>query len=25
MALWFKPGEIVDYAIAGSQWVFDGS
>ena len=25
MALWFKPGEIVDYAIAGSQWVFDGA
>jgi nucleoside-diphosphate kinase len=25
MALWFQPGEIVDYAIAGSQWVFDGA
>ena len=23
IALWFKTGEIVDYAIAGSQWVFD--
>jgi nucleoside-diphosphate kinase len=25
MALWFKAGEIVDYSIAGSQWVFDGA
>ena len=25
MALWFQAGEIVDYAIAGSQWVFDGA
>ncbi len=25
MALWFQPGEIVDYAIAGSNWVFDGA
>jgi nucleoside-diphosphate kinase len=24
IALWFKPGEIVDYTIAGSQWVFEG-
>ncbi|OJW08797.1 MAG: nucleoside-diphosphate kinase [Planctomycetales bacterium 71-10] len=25
IALWFRPGEVVDYAIAGSQWVFDGA
>jgi nucleoside-diphosphate kinase len=25
MALWFKPEEIIDYSIAGSQWVFDGA
>ncbi len=25
MALWFKPEEIVDYAIEGSRWVFDGA
>jgi nucleoside-diphosphate kinase len=25
IALWFKPGEVVDYSIAGSQWVFDGA
>jgi nucleoside-diphosphate kinase len=25
MSLWFKEGEVVDYAIAGSQWVFDGA
>jgi nucleoside-diphosphate kinase len=25
IALWFKPEEIVDYSIAGSQWVFDGA
>ncbi len=25
IALWFKDGEVVDYAIAGSQWVFDGA
>jgi nucleoside-diphosphate kinase len=25
MALWFQPQEIVDYSIAGSQWVFDGA
>jgi len=25
IALWFGPGEVVDYAIAGSQWVFDGA
>lgn len=25
IALWFQPGEVVDYAIAGSQWVFDGA
>lgn len=24
MALWFQPGEIVDYEIAGSEWVFGG-
>jgi nucleoside-diphosphate kinase len=24
IALWFKPGEIVDYTIDGSQWVFEG-
>ena len=25
IALWFQPEEVVDYAIAGSQWVFDGA
>jgi nucleoside-diphosphate kinase len=25
IALWFKPGEIADYTIAGSEWVFGGS
>jgi nucleoside-diphosphate kinase len=25
IALWFQAGEVVDYAIAGSQWVFDGA
>ena len=25
IALWFRPEEVVDYAIAGSQWVFDGA
>ena len=25
IALWFQPGEVVDYAVAGSQWVFDGA
>ena len=25
IALWFRPDEVVDYAIAGSQWVFDGA
>ena len=25
IALWFGQGEIVDYAIAGSEWVFDGA
>jgi nucleoside-diphosphate kinase len=25
IALWFKPGEVVDYAIEGSRWVFDGA
>ena len=25
IALWFQPGEVVDYAIAGSEWVFDGA
>ena len=24
MALWFQAGEVVDYSVAGSQWVFDG-
>jgi nucleoside-diphosphate kinase len=25
IALWFKPGEVVDYKIAGGEWVFDGA
>ena len=25
IALWFKAGEVVDYAIEGSRWVFDGA
>jgi len=25
MALWFKPEEVVDYSIAGGEWVFDGA
>jgi nucleoside-diphosphate kinase len=25
IALWFKPEELVDYKIAGSEWVFDGA
>ncbi len=25
IALWFQPGEVVDYAIDGSAWVFDGA
>lgn len=25
IALWFRSGEIVDYSIAGSQWIFDGA
>ncbi len=25
MALWFKPEEILDYAIEGSRWVFDNA
>ncbi len=25
IALWFKDGEVVDYSVAGSQWVFDGA
>lgn len=25
IALWFRPGDLVDYSIAGSQWVFDGA
>ncbi|WZO96044.1 nucleoside-diphosphate kinase [Isosphaeraceae bacterium EP7] len=25
IALWFKAEELVDYEIAGSQWVFDGA
>ncbi len=25
IALWFRPEELVDYAIAGGQWVFDGA
>jgi nucleoside-diphosphate kinase len=24
IALWFRPEELVDYAIDGSRWVFDG-
>jgi nucleoside-diphosphate kinase len=24
IALWFKEGEVLDYAIAGSDWVFGG-
>jgi nucleoside-diphosphate kinase len=24
IALWFKPEEVLDYAIAGSDWVFGG-
>ena len=24
IALWFRPEELVDYAIAGSEWVFEG-
>ena len=24
IALWFKAGEVVDYPIAGSNWIFDG-
>ena len=25
IALWFKPGELTDYTIAGSEWVFGGA
>ncbi len=25
IALWFKPGEVVDYKVAGGEWVFDGA
>ena len=25
ITLWFKPGEVVDYKIEGSRWVFDGA
>ena len=25
IALWFQPGEVVDYSIDGSAWVFDGA
>ena len=25
IALWFKPGEVVDYSIDGGRWVFDGA
>ena len=25
IALWFSQGEVVDYAIDGSQWVFGGA
>jgi nucleoside-diphosphate kinase len=25
IALWFRPEELVDYEIAGGQWVFDGA
>jgi nucleoside-diphosphate kinase len=25
IALWFNPAELVDYAIEGSRWVFDGA
>ena len=25
IALWFKPEDLVDYSIAGGQWIFDGA
>jgi nucleoside-diphosphate kinase len=25
IALWFNPGDLVEYAIDGSRWVFDGA
>ena len=25
IALWFKDGEVTDYPIAGSNWIFDGA
>ncbi|WP_422926247.1 nucleoside-diphosphate kinase [Singulisphaera sp. PoT] len=25
IALWFRPEEIVDYSVAGSEWVFGGA
>jgi nucleoside-diphosphate kinase len=25
IALWFKPGDVVNYTIDGSRWIFDGA
>jgi len=25
MALWFRPEEVLEYEVAGSEWVFDGA
>ncbi len=25
IALWFRPGELVEYTLAGSEWVFGGA
>jgi nucleoside-diphosphate kinase len=25
IALWFKPGEVLDYTLAGHEWVFGGA
>ena len=25
IALWFQPSEVIDYDIAGGEWVFDGA
>ncbi len=25
IALWFQPGEVVDYKVAGGEWVFGGA
>ena len=25
IALWFRPEELIDYALAGSEWVFGGA